>query len=117
MKSEVRRVEEKLFTKQDIATRWKLTIKTINTYIADGILIPAKGIPSIRFTPQHIAELEGIEINKFSPLERKRMLREVKELENKITDLENKNLELKEYVASIVGNGVRLIGLGKEVQQ
>lgn len=110
-------MDETLFTKQDIATRWKLTTKTINTYIADGILTPSKGIPSIRFSPQHIAELEGTELSKFSPLERKRILREIKELENKVTDLENEITELKEYVRSTVGNGVKFIGFGKEAQQ
>lgn len=105
-------MEEKLLSKKDLAKKWGVTTATIDRWIQDKVITPAKGIPSIRFTPQHIAELEGVKIDRFSPLERKRLEREKEELQRKIDSLEKENLELKDYVKSIVGNGVRFINVG-----
>lgn len=105
-------MEERLFEKKDLVVRWKVSISTIDRWINDGVLTPVKGLPSVRFTPQHILELEGVKIDKFSPLERKRLEREKAELEEEILALKNENTELKEYVKNIVGNGVRFINVG-----
>lgn len=105
-------MEEKLLSKKELATRWGVTPVTIDRWIQDKIVTPAKGIPSIRFTPQHIAELEGVKLDKFSPLERKRIEKEKEELEQRIITLQSENTELKEYVRAIVGNGVRFINIG-----
>jgi DNA-directed RNA polymerase specialized sigma54-like protein len=105
-------MEEKLLSKKDLAKKWGVTTATIDRWIQDKVITPAKGIPSIRFTPQHIAELEGVKIDRFSPLERKRLEKEKEELQCKIDSLQSENTELKEYVKSIVGNGVRFINVG-----
>lgn len=70
----------KLLTKKDVAERWQVSPQTIDNYIADKILVPIKGIPSVRFNPQYIAELEGTKLEKFSPLERRKLEREIDEL-------------------------------------
>lgn len=105
-------MERKLLTKEDLSERWNVSITTINRWMSDKVITPVKGIPSVRFTPEHIAELEGLELSKLSPLERKRLEKEKEELSQKIIALENENSELKEYVKSIVGNGVRFINVG-----
>lgn len=105
-------MEEKLLTKKDLVVRWQVSIATIDRWISDGVLTPVKGLPSVRFTLKHILELEGVKIDKFSPLERKRLEREKAELEEKLLTVQNENTELKEYVKSIVGNGVRFINVG-----
>lgn len=102
---------EKLLSKKELAERWGVTPITIDRWIQDKVVTPAKGIPSIRFTPQHIAELEGVKLDKLSPLERKRLEKEKEELEQMIIALQSENTELKEYVKSIVGNGVRFINI------
>lgn len=72
---------DKLLTQQDLAKRWQVSVKTIINYRLDGIISPVKGLPrAIRFTPEHIAEVEGVKLEKFSPLERRRMERELNEL-------------------------------------
>lgn len=68
-----------LLTKKDLAERWQLSTQAIDNYIKDGILTPVKGIISIRFTEQHIAELEGIKLEKFSPVEKRRLEKELDE--------------------------------------
>jgi len=70
---------EKLLTKQDLADRWQVTVRTIENWIKDGTLAPVKGIPTVRFNPVYIAELEGIKMDKFSPLERRKLERELAE--------------------------------------
>ena len=71
-----------------MAKKWQVTEKTIRDYINNETLIPCKGIPSIRFSPKYIAELEGIELEKFTQLERKKM-------QNQINVLKKENEELK----------------------
>ena len=105
-------MEEKLLTKKNLATRWQVTIGTIDRWMNDGVLTPVEGIPSIRFTLQHILELEGVKLDKFSPLERRRLEREKEELQHEVELLKKENTELKEYVKAIVGNGVRFINVG-----
>jgi transcriptional regulator of NAD metabolism len=81
-------MEDKLLTKKDLAERWQVTTKTIENYISDGILVTCKGIPAIRFSPQYIAEIEGVKLEKFSPLERRRMERELEELRLRVEKAE-----------------------------
>jgi hypothetical protein len=71
---------EQLLTKQDLADRWKVTVRTIENWINDGIVIPVKNIPTVRFSPTHIAELEGTKLDKFSPIERRKLERELEEV-------------------------------------
>ncbi len=104
-------MEDKLLTKKDLAGRWQVTTTTIDRWMADKIISPVKGIPSIRFSLQHILELEGVELDRLSPLERRKLEKEKAELEQKIVALENENTELKEYVKSIIGTGVRFINV------
>ncbi len=66
---------EQLLTKKDLAEKWQVSMPTIDNYISDGIITPIKNIPSIRFNPQYIAELEGVKLEKHSPLEWRRMER------------------------------------------
>lgn len=67
----------KLLTKKDLAEHWQVSPQTIDNYIADGVVSPIKAIPSVRFNPQLIAKLEGTELNPMSPLERRRLEREL----------------------------------------
>ena len=71
---------EKLLTQQDLAERWQVSLKSIETYRKEGIITPVPKIPSIRFNPEQIAELEGTKLERFSPLERKKLERELERL-------------------------------------
>lgn len=87
-----------LLTQQDLAKRWQVSVKAIESYRKEGIITPVPGIPSIRFNPQHIAELEGTKLERFSPLERKKLEREIEVLEQ-----ENEKLKgiLSQALASL----------------
>lgn len=70
----------RLLTKEDLAKRWQVTPRAIDNWRKQGIIQSAKGIPSVRFTEQHILELEGVKLEKTSPLAVRRMERELEEL-------------------------------------
>lgn len=82
-------IKDKLFTKKDLAERWQLSTHAIDNYIKDGIITPIQKIHSIRFSPQHIAEIEGIKLERFSPLERRRLERELEEWKIRAEKAEN----------------------------
>ncbi|WP_304519588.1 histidine kinase [Clostridium tagluense] len=74
---------ERLLTKKDLAEKWQMSEQSIDDYRAKGIITAVKGLASVRFTPQHIAEIEGIKLERFSPLERRRL------------EIENEKLKLQ----------------------
>lgn len=92
-----------LLTVKDLAKRWQKDENSIRRYVNDGVLTTCKGVPGVMFHPKHIAELEGVEIDKFSPLERRRLLQE--------------NKALKEIVNSLMGQLNKIAMLGAESMQ
>lgn len=78
-------MENKLLTKKDLADRWKVTPQAIQNWIDQGILTPCKGVPgNKRFTEQYIASLEGIQLEKYSPMEYHKMQRELEETKQQL---------------------------------
>lgn len=80
---------EKLLTQQDLAERWQVSLKSIESYRKEGIITPVPKIPSIRFNLEQIAELEGTKLERFSPLERKKFEREIEALQKENEKLKN----------------------------
>lgn len=89
-------MEDVLLKVSDLAKKWQVTEKTIRDYISNETIIPCKGIPCIRFSPKYIAELEGMELEKFTQLERRKMQKEIDQLKEE--NAEFRNL-LREYQA------------------
>ena len=100
---------DKLLTKKDLAARWDVTTTTIDRWVNDGVISPVKGIPSVRFNLEHVMKLEGTEIGRLSPLERKRLTKKIEQLEMEKEELERENEELKDYVRLAVGNGIKFV--------
>jgi hypothetical protein len=73
-------MDDKLLTQKDLAQRWQMSIRAIEEYRKSGIIPVVEGIPAIRFNPKVIIELEGTKLDKFSPLERRRLEREIERL-------------------------------------
>lgn len=83
-------MENNLLTKKDLAERWKVTPQAIEKWVRDGRLTPCRSVPGdIRFNPEYIAELEGIKHDKLSPMERRRMEREIEELTTRLSKAES----------------------------
>lgn len=94
----------KLLTQKDLAERWQVTEASIKNWRDEGILQPVKGLPSIRFHPKHVEELEGVKIGLFSPLERRR-------LERKLKQLEHENQELKGIISKVLAETSKIINM------
>ncbi|WP_404988142.1 histidine kinase [Clostridium culturomicium] len=84
-------MEDMLLTVKDLSIKWQKDEKTIRKYIDEGVVKTCKGVPGVRFQPKHIAELEGVELDRFSPLERRKMQQRIDELEA-IVKLQNEQL-------------------------
>ncbi|WP_138206394.1 helix-turn-helix domain-containing protein [Haloimpatiens lingqiaonensis] len=97
-------MDYKLLTQKDLAERWQVSVRAVENWRKDGLITPVEGIPAIRFTPEHIAELEGTRIEKFSPLERRRM-------ENEIQRLTQENEKLKGILSQVLANLAPVINL------
>lgn len=98
---------DKLFTQQDLADRWQVSVRAIENWRKDGTIQPAKGIPAIRFTEQHILELEGVKLDRMSPLERRRL-----EFDNEKLKLENE--KLRGIISNVLAETSQVIGMQKE---
>jgi predicted site-specific integrase-resolvase len=81
---------EKLLTKKELAERWQVSPRAIEQWVRDGRLSPCRQVPGdIRFSPEYIAELEGLKLDKLSPLERRRLENEIKSLREKLQRYES----------------------------
>ena len=94
----------KLLTQQDLAARWQVTVRAIENWRKEGILQPAKGVPLIRFTPEYIAQLEGIGLKKTSPFY-------VRKLEQEMETVQKENEELKGILARILAEASKVIDM------
>ncbi len=97
-------MENKLLTQKDLAERWQVTEESIRNWRNEGIIQTAKGVPVIRFTMQHILELEGVQLEKFSPLLKRRMEKELEELREE-------NQRLKKIIGNVLAETSQVIGL------
>ena len=95
---------DKLLSQKDLAERWQVTEESIRNWRNDGIIQQAKGVPVIRFTMQHILELEGVKLEKFSPLLKRKMERELEELREE-------NQRLKKIIGNILAETSQVIGI------
>lgn len=82
-----------LLTQKDLAERWQVSLKTIERYRLDGIIKSIDGIPSVRFHPTYIEDIEGFLPEPKTWIELK--------LEKKVEALEKENQYLKQILAEI----------------
>jgi hypothetical protein len=97
-----------LLTKKDLAEKWQVSERSIDIWRQEGTISECKGVPAIRFSPQYIAELEGVKLEKFSPLERRRLERE---LADKCRSIELKDKEITDLKSRIT----RMLSIGAEI--
>lgn len=97
-------MEKRLLSVNELAERWGKTPSTIRSYVADGIITPCKGIPGTVFNIEYISSLEGVEHNLMSPWERRRLEKEIRELEYKYNSL-------KSVLANILTESSKVINL------
>ncbi|HII4398333.1 TPA: histidine kinase [Clostridium perfringens] len=98
--------EKILITKKELAERWGVTTKHIDDLRRQGILQTVKGIPTVRFNIQYIKELEETKVEKYSPIEFRRIERELKEAREELRVLKeiliNINIESNKALKIII---------------
>lgn len=92
----------KLLTKKDLAERWQVSEKAIDDYRNKGIISAVRGLPSVRFNPQHIIEIEGTKLERFSPIERRRLEEEIVILKQKLLSYEEARKMILEISTKII---------------
>lgn len=93
---------DKLLTTKDLAERWQVSERTINDYKSQGIITPVKGLPCIRYNSEYISELEGAKLEKLSPLERRKLEREVEEWKERALKAESVLAKLNMVITEAV---------------
>ena len=91
-----------VLTQQELSERWGVTVKALTDWRKQGILQPVKGIPVIRYSLEYIQTLDGTTLEKFSPLERKRM-------EIEIEKLKQENEKLISIVSNVLSEASKVI--------
>lgn len=92
----------KLLTQKDLAGRWQLSVRAVEKCRKEGIITAVKGVPGIRFSLEHIEELEGTKLDRFSPIERKKLEREIEELKQKLATYEDARVALLNITSKII---------------
>lgn len=101
----------KLLTQKDVAERWQCDVRSVENTRKAGILKPCPNVPGIKFTEQHIQELEGIKLDKMSPLERRRLEKEISELQLEIERLNKEKEQLKVIIANVLAETSQVFNL------
>lgn len=96
---------DKLLTKKDLCERWQVSLATIDGYIREGIIVPIKGIPSIRFNPEYIEKIEGYIPEKVTLRERK--------LEKELEEVKKERDALKAVLANFLNESNKIINFIK----
>lgn len=94
----------KLLSVKNLADRWGKDESSIRRYIKEGILTPCKGVPGMMFHPTYIEKLEGVTLDRFSPLEKRKLQKDLEELKKQ-------NDEFKRILSNILSESSKLIGI------
>ncbi|MPM42979.1 hypothetical protein SDC9_89651 [bioreactor metagenome] len=73
-------MEKTLISREELAQRWGVNVRTIIKYEQEGVITRNPNIPVPRYNVSEINKLDGFEISPMSPLERKRLVKEIDEL-------------------------------------
>lgn len=73
-------MEQVLISRETLAKRWDVTTRTVINYEQEGLITRNPNVPVPRYNLEEIMKLEGSELNPLSPLERRRLEKQVEEL-------------------------------------
>lgn len=74
-----------LITREELAKRWPFDTRTIQRYESDGILTRNPNFKKPTYYMEEVLKLEGSELNPLSPLERRRLEKEIENLKKELT--------------------------------
>ena len=96
---------KKLLTRGELAERGGVDVRTIANWENEKVIQRVDALPLPRYTLEHIEAIEGIEnLNRFSPLERRR-------LESELEKTKKENETLKSILSNILAESAKVVGL------
>ena len=96
---------KKLLTRGELAERWGVDVRTIANWENEKVIQRVDALPLPRYTLEHIEAIEGIkDLNRFSPLERRR-------LESELEKTKKENETLKSILSNILAESAKVVGL------
>lgn len=94
-----------VLTKAELAERWSVDVRTIDKWEQNKVIQRIDGIPTPRYSVEHIQSIEGIKnLNQFSPLERKR-------LEIELEKVRAENEKLRAVLSNILSESAKVVGI------
>lgn len=94
---------DKLLTQQNLADRWQVSKKAIENWRKEGIIVPVKGLPVIRFNLSYIEQIEGHIPERITLRERK--------LERELEEITKERDALKSILANILAEGSKVFNI------
>lgn len=93
-------MEKYMLSKRELASRWGISISTLDRRIKEGVISPVKRMTTIRFNMSDILKAEGYD--KMSPFERRRLEREIEALKEENQELKEKHEGVKKQLTNVV---------------
>jgi DNA-binding XRE family transcriptional regulator len=88
-------MEQTMISRETLAQRWDLTTRTVINYEAEGVITRNPNIPVPRYSMNEILKLEGADLNPLSPLERRRLNKQIEDLEKELNFYKDKFTNIK----------------------
>ena len=76
------------FRKNELADRWRCQPDSIDKMVKDGTITPSRKLPGWKISREVVLKTEEVEFNPLSPFERRRLEQKIKELEGKVSSLQ-----------------------------
>jgi DNA-binding transcriptional MerR regulator len=84
-----------VLTKKEVAEKFQCSVRTIDRMIQKGTLKPAKNLPGVRFTMEHIQEVLELGPDTVKSIKVKKLERELEEQRKENETLKRKMDEMK----------------------
>ena len=94
--------EKVFFTKEELSDRWRCHPGTIDVYVRDGILKPCRNLPGWKVRVSDVLKLEETPMNPMSPLERRRLLRDIDRLKEENAKLRARMMKITALAADFM---------------
>ena len=95
-------MEQTLLSRKELAERWGISTSTLDRRVREGMISPVKGMKTPQFSLESILKVEGVD--KLSPLERRRLEREIQSLQSEIKQLEEEKEQMKRLLTNTVAD-------------
>ncbi len=96
---------DKVFlTKEELMQRWRCSMESIDMRVRQGILKPCRNLPGWKIRFADVLKLEEAPLDPMSPLERRRLLREIDGLKDENARLRGRMMQITALAADFMSD-------------